>query len=238
MTPKLVTITFSHYCEKARWALDRVGVAFEEDGNLPMFAYTATARYRARSVPILVDGSTVLRDSTDIIAWADAHAPGALLAGPEANELEDYFDTQLGPHARRWGYAQLVDNPAIIPHIVRDAKPWQARALRVFRPIAMAFIKRGIKISPAGVSRSQAKIEAVLDRVSGLLADGRRYLVGDRFSTADLTFAALAAPVILPDQPAVPMPPREMFGSANAQIDRWRETPAGKHVLRMYRDER
>ncbi|MFT3692258.1 MAG: glutathione S-transferase [Kofleriaceae bacterium] len=235
---KLVTITFSHYCEKARWALDRCNIAFEEDGNLPMFAYTATVRYRARSVPVLVDGNDVLRDSTDIIDWADQRAPGTLRTCGEADDLEDYFDTQLGPHTRRWGYAQLVDNPAIVPYIVRDAKPWQAAVMRRARPVAMAFIKRGIKISPEGVARSLQKIETVFARVNDLLKDGRKYLVPDKFSTADLTFAALAAPVILPDQPAVPMPPLEMFGAGVAQIERWREMPAGQHVLRMYQTER
>ena len=31
MTTRLITIAFSHYCEKARWALDRAGIVFEED---------------------------------------------------------------------------------------------------------------------------------------------------------------------------------------------------------------
>lgn len=238
MIPELVTITFSHYCEKARWALDRCGIAFTEDGNLPMFAYTATARYRARSVPVLVTGDRVLRDSTDIVDWADRHRPGTLRSCGEADDLEDYFDTKLGPHTRRWGYAQLVDNPEIVPYITRDAKPWQATMFRRARPLAMAFIKRGIQITPASVARSQQKIDAVFASVTELLRDGRPYLVGDRFSTADLTFAALAAPVILPDQPAVPMPPLEMFGAGVSQIQCWRETPAGEHVLRMYQAER
>ncbi|MCW3023116.1 MAG: Glutathione S-transferase family protein, partial [Conexibacter sp.] len=33
--PILVTIPISHYCEKARWALDRAGVAYEERRHLP-----------------------------------------------------------------------------------------------------------------------------------------------------------------------------------------------------------
>ncbi len=33
MTAKLVTIAFSHYCEKARWALARCGFDYVEDGS-------------------------------------------------------------------------------------------------------------------------------------------------------------------------------------------------------------
>ena len=71
MTARLITISFSHYCEKARWALDRAGVEYTEEAHLPLFHYTATYRNGGkRTVPLLVAdaGKTVVRDSTDIIA--------------------------------------------------------------------------------------------------------------------------------------------------------------------------
>ena len=36
---RLITIRFSHYCEKARWALDRGRIAYEERSHLPLFAW-------------------------------------------------------------------------------------------------------------------------------------------------------------------------------------------------------
>jgi glutathione S-transferase len=102
----------------------------------------------------------------------------------------------------------------------------------------MRAIASGLGINAAGIERSRAKIEQTFARIAERLRDGRRYLMGDRFTVADLTFAALAAPVVLPEQPAVPMPPREMFKAANPQIDAWRATPAGELVLRLYREDR
>ena len=244
MTPTLITISFSHYCEKARWALDRCGIAFEERANLPLFAYLATYRAsRTKTVPILVAGDTTLTDSTEIVAWCDARKPGTLLpADPaqrgEALALEDDFDRDLGPATRRWGYAQLIDEPRVVPYLGSRVPRWQAVGLKVARPVAMGMIKRGLDITPDGVARSLAKIEDSFARVTGLLADGRRYLVGDRFTVADLTFAALAAPVLLPDQLDVGLPPYEMFGDARAQIDTWRATPAGAFAQRMFKEER
>src|SRR5262245_10770617 len=88
MTTKLITIPFSHYCEKARWALDRVGVAYKEHGHLPMFHYVESWwTGQNRTVPVLVDGETVVKDSTDIIAWADAKRPGSLIPVAGAEEL-------------------------------------------------------------------------------------------------------------------------------------------------------
>lgn len=244
MTPILVTISFSHYCEKARWALDRCGIAFAERANLPLFSYLATYRAsRTKTVPILVAGDTKLTDSTDIVAWCDARRPGALLpADPamraEVLALEDDFDRQLGPATRRWGYAQLIDDPRVVPYLGSRVPRWQALGLSAARPVAMRFLKRGLNITPDGVARSFAKIEEAFARVGALLGDGRRFLAGDRFTAADLTFAALAAPVLLPPQLDVGLPPREMFGAATAQIDAWRATPAGGFALRMYEEER
>jgi glutathione S-transferase len=244
MTPTLITISFSHYCEKARWALDRCAIAYKEHANLPLFSYLATYRAtRTKTVPILVAGDTKLSDSTEIVAWCDGHAPGTLIpAEPalreEALALEDDFDRQLGPATRRWGYAQLIDEPRVVPYLGSRVPRWQALGLKVARPLAMKMIQRGLDVTPEGVARSLEKIEETFAKITALLADGRRYLVGNRFTVADLTFASLVAPVLLPDQLDVGLPPYEMFGDARAQIDAWRATPAGAFAQRMFKEER
>jgi glutathione S-transferase len=83
------------------------------------------------------------------------------------------------------------------------------------------------------------KIEDTFSRIAQHLADGRRYLIGDQFSVADLTFAALAAVILLPRPHPTEMPPLEEFpDEPRAQIEKWRATPAGEFGLRMYRDHR
>lgn len=244
--PRLITIPFSHYCEKARWALDRCGVAYDEEGHLPILhARHALRAGGMRTVPVLVDGATVVRDSTDIVAWADAQSPGALVptdpaARAEALALEDELDRQLGPATRRWGYFQIMPrggdlDPMVAPHV----PAWEMRLFALARPLAYALMRRAMNITPAGAERSRAKIDDVFARMGARLTGGRRYLVGDRFSVADLTFAALAGPAVLP--PEVPRgvgSPEDFEGEARACIERWRESPAGRHALRMYESER
>ncbi len=71
------------------------------------------------------------------------------------------------------------------------------------------------------------------------MADGRRYLVADRFTSADLTFAALAAPVLLPDRGIPAYPAVEVVLDAMRNVvESLRETSAGEFGLRMYAQER
>ena len=74
MTWTLVTIPASHYCDKARWALDRAGLAYIEDGHMPILHWRAARRHKGtRTVPILVHDQGIAADSTDILHVIDAH---------------------------------------------------------------------------------------------------------------------------------------------------------------------
>lgn len=245
MVTRLITIPFSHYCEKARWGLSRCDVPFVEDGHLPLFHYLPARRAGGgRTVPILVAGDTLLADSTEILAWADGLRPGALLPSDPADRsdalaLEDDFDTHLGPAARRWAYFQLLPRRDIDDLVTRGVPRWERLAFKATRPVAVAVLQRSLKIDAAGAERSRAKIEDTFARVAQQLGDGRRYLVGDRFTVADLTFAALASPILLPPELPTALPPLESFGeAARAQMTAWRASVAGQHALRMYRDHR
>ena len=216
---KLITIPFSHYCEKARWALDVCGVAYHEDGHLPMFHYLPVKLAGAsRTVPVLVtDDKQVIADSTDIVAWADARRPGTLIpvdetARADARHLEEDLDRHLGPATRRWGYAQVLPRKDLLDRMLVHGVPRREYlAMRVVRPLAVRLISKGLRIDVAGVERSRAKIDETFSLVSQLLEDGRRYLIGDRFSVADLAFAAFAAPVVLPPEYPAKLPMLEDF---------------------------
>ena len=161
-------------------------------------------------------------------------------ARADALALEEMFDEQLGPATRRWAYFYLLPNKALMLDITQQGVPaWQARAFKLFRPIAAAVISRGLKIDAAGAQRSRQKIATVFAHVNGLLADGRRFLVGDSFSVADLAFAALAAPILVPPEQCFGLPGPQVF-PANAQVEiaAWRASPAGQFGLRMFAHHR
>ena len=248
MTARLVTIWNSHYCEKARWALDRVGVPYVEEAHAPLFHVVPVKRAGGRrSTPVLVIEGQVLPDSTDILRWLDAHAdrPGTLFgASPdEASEvldLEERFDEDLGPHTRRYAYFLILPEKRFALRSLEGNVPWhEVKLADALYPAARAIMARGMRIDRPGFERSARKIDQVFGSVAKRLEDGRRYLVGDGFTAADLTFAALAAPVVLPPEYPARLPTvDELPEEGRRQITAWRESRAGQFALRVYREER
>lgn len=247
MTPRLVTIPISHFCEKARWALDRSGVAYQETRHLQIFHYVAVKRAGGGiSVPTLATDDGALTDSTDILKWINERAPAAGLYPADADRraqveaLEDLFDETLGPATRRVIYYHLLDSKKIAFDYNCNGVPrFERLALHLIYPGAKWFLRRRLKIDSAAAQAALVTIRGVFDDVAGRLADGRRYLTGDRFTAADLTFASLAAPVVLPAEYGVTLPPRDVVPVAMQTIvDEFRATTAGRYVLRLFAEDR
>ncbi len=240
---RLTTITISHYCEKARWALQRTHLPFEEDGHLPILHVPAVRRAGGqRSTPVLKTADGLLKDSTDILRWVDQRRPGILFSEQRGEEeaLEDRFDEHLGPATRRVAYFHLLPRRALVLQFLNTGVPgWEVWFLRIFFPVAVAMMRRGLKIDAAGAERSLKKVREIFGEVNQRLSDGRPYLCGQKFSAADLTFAALAAPLLLPPEQPVFHPTPEVLPPAfQALVAELRATPAGAFGMRMYREER
>jgi cytochrome P450 len=100
-------------------------------------------------------------------------------------------------------------------------------------------MRRSLKLQPDSVTKQRAAIDGILDQVETLLLDGRRFLMGERWTAADLAFVTLAAPLVLPSEYRGPMPTlAELPAAMRADIEQFCARPAGKFILRVYRDER
>lgn len=246
---RLLTIAFSHYCEKARWALEHTGHPYREEAHVPILHWAPTLRAGGnRTVPVLlVEGREPLVDSTDILRYLDEQAPGDRKLYPadpdarrDADDLEELFDEKLGPHTRRMMYFHLLPDRALSVRLFQGGvSSFEGRLAKALFPALRMAIRRGLKVDAAGAERSTARVEETFEAVAKRLADGRRYLMGDTFGAADLTFASLAAPCLLPAEYGVPLPP--MSDLPRAAIDivtRLRDTPAGRFGLRVYAERR
>jgi glutathione S-transferase len=244
----LITIPISHYCEKARWALDRAGVPYRERAHLQLIHRLAARRSGGgTTVPVLVCADRVLADSAEIVDEADARAPPDRRLYPndpdaaaEVRALERDFDERLGPHGRLWMYNGIRGRRDLaMAYGCTGVPDWERRALRLTYPAIMRWIDRFLGVTPAAAAQSEGEVRAVFDAVAQRLGDGRPYLCGESFTAADLTFAALAAAVLMPPEYGVPLPQPEVLPATMAAVVlELRAHPAGAHALAMFHDER
>lgn len=238
---RFITIPLSHYCEKARWGLDRVALPYREEPHAPLLN-----RLAGGTVPALVQGSIRFADSTDILVHADSFRGGDLLypldASPrqEVESLVKRFDTELGPHTRRWAYAQLLPHTKLLGALwSRDVPRLEASLVPVIAPLARYLARKAYRVTPESGQRSLERVRGVFREVGERLSDGRRFLVDQRFTAADLTFAALSAPVLFPAECRAVQPELDAVPVAmRDEILRMRDTNAGRFALRLFAQER
>lgn len=242
---KLITISISHYVEKVKWALKRSGLAFEEESHIPGLHVPVTlwhTRGTHRATPVLIDGSEVIADSTAILGHlATRYGQNWLYPNPEVLQLEERFDRNIGPHTRRFIYQQLFDNNLSVAEVFNQdvAAPWQKAILPFVAPVIKQVMISDMAINPRSAETSRRVFEAEFEFVAARLADGRKYLCGDTLTAADITFAALAAPVVLPEKYGARLPRlSEADEKTRKIIEGYRARPAGQFALRLYREER
>jgi len=245
--PRLATFATSHFCEKARWALQWHGIAFDEVTWPPGLHRLLAARAgaKATSLPLLIGDGGVVEGSSAIIDWAERNASdaGRSLAPnagrDEAAAIEQRADRVIAIHVRRLAYAALLPEHADVVKraMFQSAAGWHRVAGNLTWPLVWRLIMKSYDIGPGAAADARAKLEAELDWLDGLLADSRPYLAGDRFSRADLTVASLLGPIARPREMPVYHEMRVPDALA-ADIRRWSERPVMRFVRAQYRTHR
>jgi glutathione S-transferase len=244
---RFISFQISHYCEKVRWAMDRTGFDYVEECHLPLLHRLKTKPLGGSSVPILVTEAGVFKDSADILQYLDAVAPSHLKLYPEstvlrreAEDLEAKFDRQLGVLIRQWGYFYVLQNPGLTKELWCQGVPaWEKRLAPVTFPITRQIVCSSYNVNRESSIAAYDRLQKMFQTVSDRLVDGRKYLVGDAFSAADLTFASLAAPGLMP--PEYGGVTGELHQRSDEMVEQMQilqDTVAGQYALRLYREER
>jgi len=246
---RLYTFNISHFAEKARWAMDRSGVAYDERVLVPGPHMRTIKRLGqgATSVPVLVDGERVIQGSSAIIDHIEERwlaGDGKLTpAEPElaarVRELERWLDAVLGEAARRFFYHHALQHRRFVAPLFTGRGPWWAKPFfGIAFPVVGERIRRMYEINAETAAADAERLLAAYRRLDEMLAQGP-YLVGGRFTRADLTLAALSAPLWRPPEHPTRWPDMALYPE---ELRHWTDELAKfrvrEHALRIYHDYR
>jgi glutathione S-transferase len=242
--PVLWQLEISHYNEKVRWALDYKRIPHIRRSLLPG-AHIVKAKSLTgdtSTTPVLTLDGRSIGDSTRIIAAIEERWPQPPLypADPverrRALELEEFFDEELGPHIRRVAYYELLPHPELVMPLFTHGQPVAARtAFRAGFSTLRQAMRGRFELTAEAAAASRAKTVAAMDRLERELSPSG-FLVGDSFTVADLTAAALFYPGASPPEFQYPMIPVEDLPESLREFrSELAARPGGKWVLEMYR---
>jgi glutathione S-transferase len=224
---RLYVLPPSHFCERARWGLDHVGVRYVEEA-WAVGPHLVRARRVApkTSLPILLAGAQIIQGSGHILDWAG-------LATKDA-DVERRFVIKIGPLVRRYIYSATLTDPASnMREILLSGVPRVQGALgRLMWPITRRLMISAMDARPERLAELETRLSAELDWFD-ILVEERRYLVGSTFGRTDITAASLLAPLARPI--ACPLyqkgvlPPR-----LEDTLARWSERPSLRWVEQVY----
>jgi len=201
----LYQFTFSHFCEKARWALDRKSVDYQTRDLLPGLHVEPARRVApSTSLPILVDEHGATQGSSAILDHLDRHHPRRSLTpaggdlAQEARGWEARLDEEVGVTVRLWFYHHTLQDRRLALGFLTRGAPWHGRlVLSILFPRLRRVMRERMGIDAATATRAEDRFRRALDDLDAAL-ERKPFLVGESFSRADLTACALLEPLCAP----------------------------------------
>jgi len=258
-TPELVlaTISASHFVEKVRWSMDRLGLEYTErqsGGALGAF-------FRGRTVPQLKmrTGSvqSTIGNSAEILRYLwgryavdDPDRAAFLEPTRERVELEARLD-RYGVSLQIWVYYHILNDRDVTLHAWGANSPatpfWQRPLLRLLFPVLRFLILKSFRITDASYTRAVEKIDEILGEADAMLDDGSDSLLGgDAPNYTDLAFAAMTGLWLMPPEygggkaEAVRLDREQIPEAMREDIEGWeaRHEQSVKFVNQLYAEHR
>jgi len=203
----LYIFTISHYCEKARWALEYLG--FDVDiQTLAPGTHVKVAQelgLKRSSVPILKTSNAIVQGSDEIIDWAEEYNTSEKNLGSSSKaviDIEQRLDRELGVHIRRWYYSEaILETPELVkPIFMHNLSAWEQVKLTIKWPVIRKLMTKRMDLGHDQGNESLDVVRQEMDWLESQISDKASYLVGDNFSRADIAAASLLAPLVAPPE--------------------------------------
>jgi glutathione S-transferase len=205
----LYQLHWSHYVEKVRWALDFKDVEWQAVEVDP-FTKKEMRHLRCRTsleagrkeytVPTVHDPATgaILSESSSIIEYLEQTYPAPTLhLTDEVKRWMLWFDSTVGLAGRRLAYTQIaLEDPSILSGLFLPQFPAGSLKANVAGRVIAGVLTRRFRFRHNRADRVFEQLAQCLLTAAERLTS-HAYLVGNQFTAADLTLAALMRPVVL-----------------------------------------
>jgi glutathione S-transferase len=199
---ELETISASHFVEKVRWCMDRLGLEYTEKPT----GGTLGAFFLGRTVPVLKFRTGAVRSQIGNSPEILRYLWGRYCAGmpeqarfleptPEPLEFEQRID-RCGVDLQVWVYFHILDSRELTLRAWGVSNPaipaWQRLVLKLAYPLLRFLIRKSFRITPAHHDKAVSHIDALLADVESRLSDGRKSILGGgSINYTDLAFCAI-----------------------------------------------
>ena len=196
------------------------------------------------TLPVIEVDGTRIGDSSRIIEELERRWPDPPLypADPgerqRALELEDFFDEHCAHDMRRVLFDPLLKHPDLMAEAMGTDRRRGGSVTGVLFPIFNRAVRFKYDVNPERAAKSRDVVVAAMDRIEAERGPSG-YLVGESFSVADLTAAAIFSVLVRP--PEFPYHQVDPSKDPPELRDWWQplaERPAWKYVLDMYAQHR
>jgi len=232
----------SHFNEKARWALDLKQLPHERIPLMPgPHMRTMKKLTGATQTPALRDNGKVVPGSTAILEHLEQRKPEPALfpedpaAREQALSIIRDWDDKVGPAVRLAKFFEVMEADYAVGTFCQGQTALAKGIYRTTFPLVRGIMMKQMGINAESAVGARQITHQAFDFVAkepGL----NGYLVGDHFTAADLTCAALLMPCVSVEEWGGP---EDAITEKNrAWLARWADHPGAEWVREMYRRHR
>jgi glutathione S-transferase len=264
----LITIPFEPACEMSKWVLDHFDVPYAEEKYVPVIHVfpvlyatrgitktiikTASAKgkhWRTNfSVPVLLTRHhNIIHDGSNIVQFVNGtHATRdtTLYTSEEVFRLEKRF-CRMGQYATKLSLYFLLRDRLVFNKYLRlnfETQNIQVTVISMFYKRIKNILEWNMQLNRDMIEKALKRIRKEFGVVEERLKDGRKYLMGNEFTAADMVFACMASPVLCVQKEegfsAVLPHVDELDDEFRSLVNSFRESVAGKFALRLFAEQR
>ena len=251
ITPTFISNNVGGSDEIARWVLDINDILYKDEPHAPHMATAVvnklTGEPGINNNPVLIKTDALIYSTDSIVKYFDQRCLSSKKLLPddpqkksEVLELYNLFTGDYEYETSRYVYSLLLPNRTFASSLFTKRIPWNEKlTYKMSYSSLSGALQKEMHLSEATPEERLVYIKTIFKKVDELLDDGRKYLTGSKLTLADIAFASVSAPLIVPDE----------FGGVIATIDdtpdelrkaitELRTTAAGQFVLRLYHEDR